>query len=123
MNISEIVTRETENVIFDRHDINHYHHNPDNSITRKISSHGSEHRMGRTHEVVGLSSVNVEETIVYVLFVALVVFFFVYLVRCVRTTLDPYNTVARVAWFETLEKRESKMFQNIGLKAGHGPGP
>ena len=100
----------------------HVHMKPDNSLARKVS-HTVQHPVTEDHAVAGLSPINVEEAIIYCLFAILIVFFFVYLVRCVRTTLDPYNTVARVAWLETLEKRESKVFQNIGLRAGGGPCP
>lgn len=46
----------------------------------------------------------VEEAIMYVLLGLLVLFFFTLFVRCIRITLDPYNAVARSAWFETLNK-------------------
>lgn len=44
----------------------------------------------------------IEEVIMYVLILFLLVFFLTLLVRCVRITLDPYNSVARSTWFETL---------------------
>lgn len=45
---------------------------------------------------------NTEEVIVYIFVAILVTFFLTLLVRCVRITLDPYNTIARSSWFETL---------------------
>ena len=120
MDHSDVVTEEAENIF---EDIRHVHVKPDNSLARKMTSHTMQYQVTSDHHVPGLSPFNVEEMIVYCLFALLIVFFCVYLVRCVRTTLDPYNTVARVTWLETLDKRESKVFQNIGLRAGNGPSP
>ena len=49
-------------------------------------------------------SLGVEETLVYFLLALLLIFLFIQMARCIRTTLDPYHTFARAAWFETLTK-------------------
>ena len=60
--------------------------------------------------------VNVEEIIIYFLLFLLIAFLLFYVIKCVRITLDPYN-IARVAWLETLDKRDSKLFRNNGLRS------
>ena len=117
---TEVVTPETRDFFQNAWES---HHKPDNSMVRKITAHTSAYHLLKTDpRMIPLHSVNVEEMIIYFLFILLLLFLFVYMVRCVRTTLDPYNTVARVAWLETLEKRDSKVFPSLGLRAGAGTG-
>jgi len=52
----------------------------------------------------------VEEIIMYFFLFLLIVFLFFHLIRCVRATLDPYRSVARAAWFETLNKARLESF-------------
>ena len=51
-----------------------------------------------------------EEIVMYFLLLMLLCFLFVQINRCVRTTLDPYNTLAREAWYETFNKARVQTF-------------
>ena len=69
------------------------------------------------HDTADVGQVNIEEVIMYFFVVLLIIFLLTQMVKCVRITLDPYNTVARGAWMETLEKRDSKVISSLGLRA------
>ena len=92
-----------------------FHYRMENAVAKKIVAHTATHSAFSDHSDV-YYGVNVEEMIIYFLLLLLLFFLAIYMVRCVRTTLDPYNTVARVTWLETLEKRDSKLFTNFGVK-------
>ena len=51
-----------------------------------------------------------EEMVMYFLLLLLFAFLSVQITRCVRTTLDPYNTLARAAWYETFNKARVQTF-------------
>lgn len=57
-----------------------------------------------------LNELGIEETIIYFLLFVLLMFLFMQMVRCIRTTLDPYHTFARAAWFDTLTKVRTDAF-------------
>ncbi|CAK8694389.1 unnamed protein product [Clavelina lepadiformis] len=84
----------------------------DNQIMRRMGT-TKIHPEPRQHLHDTMGVINVEEVIIYVLIFFLLVLFSVYFIRCIRTTLDPYNTVARAAWLETLNTRESKIFSSF----------
>lgn len=90
--------------------------NPDSSLMEKLMNCSTTQPTKQHYNKIELPLINVEELIIYFFLAFLLIFLFIYLVRCVRTTLDPYNTVARVAWLETLDKRETKMFSSNGWR-------
>lgn len=56
-----------------------------------------------THAVLPITWVGLDEIFMYMLLLLLAVFFSMKIVRCVKTTLDPYSS-NRAAWFETFSK-------------------
>ena len=86
------------------------------AILRKMTAQHVPEGGNTSHDSIDLGVINVEEMIMYVLLVFLLIYVFTHIVKCVRITLDPYNTAARGAWMETLEKRDSKIFSNFGLR-------
>ena len=86
------------------------------AILRKLTAQHIPDPGPNGHDSYDFEKINVEEMVIYFLLIILLVYVFTHIIKCVRITLDPYNTSARGAWMETLEKRDSKFFSNLGLR-------
>ena len=91
-------------------------HKPANSLVRKMSAVADHHPSTSDHRIVGLQSVNVEETIIYVLLFLLLIFLLINIIRCIKVALDPYGSVqTKLIWLDTLERKEPKNYTNLNM--------
>ena len=58
---------------------------------------------------------NVEEILIYCFIFLLVLIFFTQFIKCIRITLDPYNTASSGAWLETLENTKPDPMREVAL--------
>ena len=92
------------------------HHLTQDSIVRKMRTQHLENPGSIAVDHEDITHYNVEEMIMYVLLVLLLLYLFTQFVRCVRITLDPYNTSACGAWMEPLEKNDLKIASNFDAR-------
>ena len=111
---SNLVGDELSHVNYDSQQNNHHnkgtnsHGSVLDSTLSTFRGVGMKEDSGREGEE--LNELGIEETIIYFLIFLLLVFLFMQMARCIRTTLDPYHTFARAAWFETLTKVRADAF-------------